>query len=291
MTRIAIAQYEIEKMPHWQAYEDKIVRLVEQAKENNADLLMMSEYAGLELASWADQHLKKQFEHIQTLLDQYQQLFLSLAEQYQLYIQPGSLPVKEKDGFYRNRAYFFSPNGKISYQDKIKLTPFELKTNLIHPGEKLTVFETSFGKVGMTICYDCEFPLLAKQLTMAGVKLLLVPSCTEKFSGLTRVMISSRARAIENQCYVAHSSLIGKASWCDFIDISTGQSAIYCPADLGFPEDGILVQAPLNMPEIIYADLSWDKIDHIRQNGEMLNFHDMQQDIHHILQSTDLIKM
>jgi len=282
MTKIAITQYEIEHLPNWQAYEDKILRLVERVKENEAELLTMSEYAGLELASWTEhtrwtEHkIDKQFAYINSLLPEYHQFYTTLAKQYQLYIQPGTLPVLAEDGHYRNRAYFFSPNGKIGYQDKIYLTPFEQETKLIRPGHQLQLFETSFGKLGITICYDSEFPALAHQFAKAGALLLLVPSCTEKISGLTRVSISSQARAIENQCYVAQSSLIGKVTWSDMIDINTGQSAVYCPADIGFPEEGILAQSQLNIPTIIYANLSWDKLMHARQHGEMRNFADLQ---------------
>lgn len=287
MTRIAVAQYQIEKLSRWQAYEDKMVRMVEQAKENDADLLVMSEYAGLELASWTENILAKQFEYIQSVLDQYHQLFLSLAHEYQLYIQPGTLPVKESDGYYRNRGFLFAPDGNIAHQDKIYLTQFELQTKCIRPGTELHAFDTSFGKIGLSICYDCEFPQLVKRLTEADVKLILVPSCTEKMSGLTRVSICSQARAIENQCYVAQSSLIGNTTWNDFIDINAGQSGIYCPADIGFPEDGILAQAQLNTPMLIYADLSWDKLEHVRQQGEMRNFQDSKKDIDSLITNTE----
>lgn len=289
MITISVSQYEIEQLPKWQAYEDKIVRLVEQAKENQSQLLLMSEYAGLELCSWLNSSLEEQLNYIQTILHQYKQLFSSLAQQEQIYIQPGTIPVKEKDGYYRNRAFFFTPDGQIDYQDKIYLAPFEQKIAL-RPGRELRIFETSLGKLGINISYDSEFPLLTKRLAAAGVNLVLVPSCTEKISGLTRVKISCRARAIENQCYVAQSCLIGKVSWSKFIDINIGQSAIYCPADIGFPEDGILAQAQLNAPMLIHANLSWDTLKHVRERGEMLNYRDMQKDINPELK-VDTIKM
>lgn len=292
MTKICVAQYEVERLPGWQAYEDKIIRMVEEARNNDAELLCMSEYAGLELAGWsAKESIPHQFEHLQTLLDAYQQLFLSLAEKYQLYLQPGTVPVKERDGYYRNRAYLFSPNGKIAYQDKIYLAPFELQIKCLRPGTELTLFETEWGKIGIAICYDCEFPPLTHELTRLGANLILVPSCTEKMSGLTRVAICSKARAIENQCYVALSSLIGKASWCDFIDVNSGRSAIYCPADIGFPEEGTLAQASLNTPMLIHAELSWNKLEHVRLQGEMHNFEDSQKESHLVCQSTNMMEM
>jgi predicted amidohydrolase len=289
--RIAVAQYEIECLPGWEAFEDKMLRTVERAKADNADVLAISEYAGMEIASWISGSLRQQFEYIQSRLPDYLALLSSLSSQYQLYIQPGTLPVSGTGQRYRNRAYFFAPDGKTGYQDKIFLTPFEQRTQLLQGGTELCLFDTAFCKIGIAICYDCEFPILSAQLVHAGANLLLTPSCTEKFSGLTRVTISSRARAIENQCYVAQSCLIGKANWCDLIDINTGQSGIYCPADSGFPEQGILAQAQLNTPMMIAADLSWDKLTFVRNQGEMRNFHDMQPNMDPILSSVKMVAL
>lgn len=292
MITLAVAQYEIQHLPSWQAYEDKIIRLVEDARGNNAQLLLLPEYAGLEIAGFCSgKTLPEQFTHIQNLLEQYQQLFLSLAKKHQIYIQPGTLPVLEKDNAYRNRAYFFSPTGKMGYQDKIYLTPFELETGLFKPGTALSIFKTELGNIGINICYDIEFPMLAKKLVHNDVHLILLPSCTERLSGLTRVSVSGRARAIELQCYVAHACLIGDAPWCEFIDINTGQSGIYCPADRGFPDNGILAQAELNIPALLFAELSWEQLAHIHTQGEMRNLNDSQQNIDHILHAINIIQM
>lgn len=289
--KITVAQYQIEQLPSWQTYEDKMVRLIEEAKEADSNLLALSEMAGLELASWiGNDNLKHQLEHIHSTLDQYKQLFISLADQFQMYIQPGTIPVKESDGYFRNRAFLFTPDGKIAFQDKIYLTPFERNMKLFRPGDKLNVFETKHGKIGIATSYDAEFPLISRRLALQGVTLILVPSCTEKFSGLIRVATSARARALENQCFVAQSCLIGKASWCDFIDINTGQSGIYCPPDIGFPENGVLAQAQLNTPMLIHAELSANKLTHVRQHGEMTNFLDMQNnDVKTILDAVNTI--
>lgn len=292
MTAIVVSQYEIQQLPSFEAYEDKIVRLVESAKESNAKILLLGEYAGLELASWSNNsNLSAQFEFIQKQLPAYQQLFLSLANEHDIYIQPGTLPVLEKDGYYRNRAFLFSPSGEVAYQDKIFLSRFELQSAHFQPANSLNVFVTSIGTFGINISYDNEFPFLAQQLTTNGAGLILIPSCTERISGLTRVAVTARARAIENQCYVAHSCLIGKASWSNLIDISVGQSGIYCPADINFYEDGIIAQTQLNTPMCIATELDFSKLNEVHERGEMQNFSDMQADMDAFLDSIVIIEM
>jgi predicted amidohydrolase len=289
MIKVAVMQYKIEQLGQWEAWEDKTVRLVEQAKAENANFLALSEYAGLELAGWTEPDLIKQFDYIHSLHDRYLELLRTLATKYQIFIQPGTIPVRVGKNLYRNRAYVFSPAGKIAHQDKIFLTPFEKSTQLLQADNKLNIIDAGFAKIAILTCYDCEFPALAKPLTSAGVKLIFVPSCTEKISGLTRVSICSRARAIENQCYVAQSALIGTSSWCDYVDINTGQSGIYSPADKDFPEDGILALADLNRQMMISADLNFEKLDYVREEGEMRNFIDSRVDISTTIEQTSVV--
>lgn len=275
---VTAAQYKIEKLSNWHEYENKIHRLVKQAKQQHTNILLFAEYAGLELASWTSGNLQTQCDALQVFLPAYKLLFQTLCNDYQMVIQPGTIPVLETDGFYRNRAFIFSPNKEPSYQDKIYLTPAEHTEHFIKSGNTLTVFDTAFGKIGIAICYDSEFPHLVHTLTKQGATIILVPSCTETPWGHTRVSISCRARAIENQCYVVQSPLIGDAHWCDYIENNVGQAGIFSPADLGFPEDGIVSQGEMNKVILLSSALQLDKLEYARKHGQVTNFTDMHLD-------------
>jgi predicted amidohydrolase len=272
---VTVCNYELENLASWQAYADKIRRLVKTAKISHSDLLGFAEYAGVELFSWIPGTLEQQFAETQKYIDDYITLYQSLAKEYQLYIQPGSIPVKVGT-HYKNRAYFFCKNGEVSFQDKIILTPSEIMTGLLVPGHELQLFQTDFGKVGIAICYDSEFPMLTHALVNAGANLIVVPSCTETLYGYTRVSVSCRARAIENQCYVANSYLIGSFAACDFFSDHVGHAGVYSPADVGCPIDGIVALNTTGQREMIHAELDWDKLAMARQEGQTTNFRDMQ---------------
>jgi predicted amidohydrolase len=274
-TIITVTNYELQDLANWRAYTDKLHLLASAAHENHSKLLALPEYAGMELCGWIAGSLEDQFAAIQNHLDDYIEFYQSLAQDYELYIQPGSLPVKV-GSHYKNRAYFFGTNGEVSFQDKMMLTPGEVSLGNIVPGDKLQLFDTEFGKVGIAICYDSEFPLLAHAMAKAGARLILVPSCTESLHGYTRVSISCRARAIENQCYVANSYLIGKLTHCDYFSDHVGHAGIYSPADLGCPADGIILQSRSDKAEMLSAELDWNKLETIRQHGQTANFSDMQ---------------
>ena len=75
------------------------------------------------------------------------------------------------------------------------------------------------------ICYDSEFPELARHLVDQGAFLLFVPFCTDERQGYLRVRYCCQARAVENQCYVVISGNVGNLPGVDNMDIHYAQSA------------------------------------------------------------------
>ncbi|MGZ8190262.1 MAG: carbon-nitrogen hydrolase family protein, partial [Methylococcaceae bacterium] len=206
---IATAQYDVSFLENWQAYQDKIERKVAEAAAQNTKILLFPEYFSMELASLFGQDiyssLSKQLDAMQSLLDDFMGLFHNLAQKYQCIIQAGTFPVRVDSGAYRNRAYLFMPDGGVDFQDKLMMTRFENEQWLIQSGDELKCFDTGYGKIAINICYDSEFPLLARKQVEAGANLILVPSCTDTRAGYHRVKIGCQARALENQCYVVQS--------------------------------------------------------------------------------------
>ena len=85
-------------------------------------------------------------------------------------------------------AWLCTPDGRTRYQDKIVMTRFERELWNISGGRELEVFDIPGAKVGVLICYDSEFPLLARQLCESGADILIVPGCTDTEAGYHRVM-------------------------------------------------------------------------------------------------------
>lgn len=276
--RIAAAQYDISFLRDWHEYENKIGRWVDQAACNGAQLLLFPEYGSMELASLfskeVQRSLGKQLESMQTLLERFSGLFRSLSAHYNVYIQAGTFPVKLEDGSFRNRAFLFDPEGHAPYQDKLQMTRFENEQWFIRSGSDIQIFETRFGRVGINVCYDSEFPLIARKQVEAGANLILVPSCTDTLAGYNRVRIGCQARALENQCYVVQSPTVGEALWSEAVDINIGAAAIYTPVDYGFPDDGVLAMGELNKAQWVFADLALKKIETVREEGQVFNYRD-----------------
>lgn len=283
MMVVAAAAYPVEKLDSWQSYTAKIDIWLRQAVAAGAQLALFPEYLAMELVSLlpAGRHPSPflQLSALQDFLPDFLELFSQMAEKYAIHIAAGTFPVAVNGSSFRNRCHFFSPDGCFGFQDKLVMTRFECDQLKIDPGDALTVFPTKSGTLGICVCYDIEFPLIARQLVEAGADILLVPSCTDTMYGHHRVQISCRARALENQCFVVQSATVGVAGWSETVDINIGSAAVLTPVDNGFPQNGILAESPLNMGQWLFAELATTSLAEIKKVGQVRNFHDWNQQL------------
>lgn len=274
MVRIAASAYPCELLDGWAAYEDKISAWVAEAAADGAELLVFPEWGGVELAGLdgpaAAKDNRKTIEAQDRWLARADDLHLRLAAEHGVHICAASALVHDEDGRPVNRARLMTPDGRIGIQDKLIMTRFERAPMGIQPGHIVRVFDTSLGRIGISICYDSEFPLIARAMVEAGVQILLVPSSTERLRGYWRVRIGAQARALEGQCIAVQSPTIGEAAWCESLGVSTGAAGIYCPPDKGFPDNGILAEGEVDKPGWVIADADLDAVAEVRRDGGVL---------------------
>jgi len=272
---IAAAAYPLDWFDDFAAYEAKITAWVADGVATGADLLVFPEYAAMELASLGGKavaaDLQGALSEVARHAPAMDALFARLAARHGVMILGPSGPVFVGNRPV-NRATLFGPAGIIGHQDKQIMTRFEREDWDVIPGaDGLTLFETPLGNLGVTICYDSEFPLLARTLAEAGAEILLAPSCTETLAGFTRVRVGAMARALENQCVTVQAPLVGAAPWCAGVEENTGRAAIYGPPDHGWPATGILAEGAMNDPGWVSATVSRALIAQTRANGGVLN--------------------
>lgn len=275
---VAAAQYPIDTFATFADFQAKAARWVNDAASLGAELLVFPEYGGMELASLLPEavrdDLQAQLHALQPLRDDIVTTWRALAESHRVTLLAPSLPWQLEDGRFVNRAWLFGPSGSADYQDKQIMTRFENDRWGISAGSGLKVFDTPVGRLGVLICYDSEFPDLARALVEGGAELLLVPSCTDTPAGYFRVRLSSQARAIEQQVAVVQSPTVGEALWSPAVDINIGHAAIYTPCDHGFPADGLLTISKDATPGWQLARLDLEAIRNLRHHGQVNNHAD-----------------
>ncbi|QLF69103.1 carbon-nitrogen hydrolase family protein [Peteryoungia desertarenae] len=274
---LAACQYKIELIETWESYVLHLTQLVHQAVERGAELVLLPEYAGLVLAGQLESDTRSDLHGsiagIQPLIPAWVELCEALARTHAIVFQPGSAPVLDPDGQYRNRAFLFGPDGLIGHQDKIIMTRFEREQWGIAAGKHgLTALDTPLGKLGILICYDNEFPMLARNLAEQGVDLILAPSCTDTLAGAYRVRIGAQARALENQIAVLSSPTAGTAPWSPAMDENRGRAALYVPSDYGMPPSGIYAESESDAVEEshwLITEIDLDTVRRLRTEGQV----------------------
>jgi predicted amidohydrolase len=274
--RLAAAQYPIDAIVSWDAYEAKLRTWFSAAVEGGAQLLVFPEYGAMELARiagdevWSD--LQRSIDFISELRPRIDALHVDLACQHRVHVVAASLPERDANtGRAYNVARLITPAGEVGVQRKIVMTRFEREAWDIRGGQDVCVFDTAIGLVGIAICYDAEFPLISRAMCEAGAELILVPSCTEGAFGYHRVRVGAQARALENQCHVVQSPTVGTALWSPAVDRNHGAAGVFGPPDLGFPVDGVISLGVLNEPQWVFADINPAAVERVRREGAVLN--------------------
>ena len=153
-----------------------------------------------------------------------QNFMRDMAQQHQVWIIGGTLPLQSSEmGKVLNTTLVYNPQGEcIAQYNKMHLFSFSNGTEsydesrTLLGGNSVNSFETPFGRVGLSVCYDLRFPELYRAL--GDCTLMVVPSAFTYTTGQAHWEILLRARAIENQCYVLAAGqggqhLNGRRTW------------------------------------------------------------------------------
>lgn len=203
----------------------------------------------------------------------------ALAREFGTNIIAGSTAVIEH-GTLHNVAYLCHRDGRVESQYKIHPTPNEKNSSDMKGGDGLRVFDTDAGRIAILICYDSEFPELARLLSHQGADIVFVPYWTDTRHAHLRVRYCAQARAVENECYVVTAGSFGTLAGVPNVDIQYAQSAIFSPSDIGFPPDAIVAEATANTEMTIFAELDLAKLHWLRKQGSVRNSQDQRRDLY-----------
>jgi predicted amidohydrolase len=268
--RLGLCQWTIGPACGLDGWAARLDREVAYAAGMGAELLVMPEYAPLELAAGDGPDLAGELAMAVAAAPAAVALAQAVARRHGVWLVPGTLPMA-MDGRIVNRAPLISAAGAVAFQDKHVMTRFEAEQWGVVAGAAPSVFATPWGVIGIAVCFDLEFPGLVRAQVEAGAWLILGPSCTDTVAGFNRVRIAAAARAMENQCFVGIAPTVGEAPWCGTLDVNRGYAAVFGPVDRGFPEDGVIARGAMDQGQWIFADLDPAAIDRVRESGAVRN--------------------
>lgn len=144
--------------------------------------------------------------------DIYLNLLTEEAKKNRVYLSTGSMAVARGNSIF-NMSHMIDPEGVIVGEySKCHLydaSPggIDIRESAVFTaGNSISVVDTDLGSLGSMICYDIRFPEMARLYALAGVELLFVPSVFNTVTGAAHWHTMMKARAIENQIFIAATS-------------------------------------------------------------------------------------
>ena len=170
-----------------------------------------------------------------------------IASEHGFYLICGIDELHPKGDRIYDSSVLIDPNGSVAgVYRKVHLWASEQK--FFTPGNSFPVFRTRFGKIGLGICYDLEFPEPARIMALGGADIIFFSSAQPK-PMQTMVGTYVRSRAGENSIFACHSNRVGREGHLVYF----GQSQIVSPTCQPLArmnESEGLIQAELDLPSI-----------------------------------------
>ena len=280
--RIGLVQWQMRLFPSVESLYEQIEFFVDTVAGYKSDFVLFPELFNAPLM--AEYNHLNEAESIRKLADHTLHLrdkFIELAVKYNVNIITGSMPQMRRKKLY-NVGYLCRRDGTHEMYEKIHITPNELHYWGLVGGNKIRVFDTDAGKIGVLICYDVEFPELPRVMADLGMQILFVPFLTDTQNAYTRVRACARARAIENECFVAIAGCVGNLPRVENMDIQFAQSVVFTPSDFPFPTNGVKAEATPNTEAVLIVDVDLDLLKELHHFGTVRTRKDRRYDLYEI---------
>jgi len=279
VVRLGLIQWQMRPYKNMDALLEQSEFFIGSLAGYNSDFALFPELFNAPLMG-NDNHLSESdaIRALAEYTDEIVEKFSAFAISYNINIIAGSMP-EIIDGILYNVGYLCRRDGTVEGYEKIHITPNEVKYWGMQGGDKIQVFDTDCGKIGILVCYDSEFPELSRLLADQGMEILFVPFLTDTQNGYSRVRHCSQARAIENECYVAIAGSVGNLPNVHNMDIQYAQSMVFTPCDFAFPTNGVKAEATPNSEMILIADVDLDLLRELNEFGSVRNLKDRRTDL------------
>ena len=184
--------------------------------------------------------------------------FSSLAEKCECDIIAGI--IEKKSGNYFNTVIHIEKNGKLkNHYHKIHPFSYSDEDKYFSAGNNPAITCLGDWKIGLSICYDLRFPELYRFYAKENVHLIIIiANWPDTRIEHWRTLL--KARAIENQCYVAAVNRVGKDPKLNY----TGFSGMYDPM-------GKEIVAVENEEKVIFVDLDKNYMNEVRKKFPFLD--------------------
>lgn len=287
MVRVATVQYQMRTITSFDEFAAQCEFFIDTAAEYNCDFLLYPELLTNQLLALVPAERPEQSaRRLHQFTAQYIKFFGHMAIKYSVNIIAGTHLTVENDVLY-NIAYLFRRDGSMEKQYKLHITPAEARWWGVSAGDRLHVFDTDRGKIAICICYDIEFPELARIARAKGANIIFVPYNTDIRAGHLRVRSCAQARCIENHVYCVLSGAVGNLPFVEGADIHYAQACILTPSDIHFARDAVAAEATPNVETMLLHDLDLEVLQRTLRTGSVRPWMDRRTDVYRVVYEDD----
>ena len=266
MNTIKIALCQMKVIDNKEENLKKAISMIKTASKMDANLIILPEMFNCPYENEKFMEYSEDTENSYTL-----NLISKTASEEKKYIIAGSIPEKEatstSEKIY-NTSFMFNPKGKIiAKHRKMHLFDIDVKgkiyfkeSDTLTAGNQITIAETSFGKIGIGICYDIRFPELARLMALEGADILCYPGAFNLTTGPAHWEMLFKARACDNQVFTigVAPALDKNANYNSY-----GHSLIVNPW-------GEIISSASFEEELIIAEIDLNEIKKVREELPLL---------------------
>ena len=283
VVRIGIVQWQMRLFRNFDALVEQAEYFIDSVSAYKSDFILFPEFFNAPLMADFN-HLgeAKAVRKLAEVTEPLRDRFIEFAMSYNVNIIAGSMPYVDEEGRLLNVAYLLRRDGTWDSFFKIHPTPSEVQAWGMSGGDRIQVLDTDCGRIGILICYDVEFPELARLYAEQGMQILFVPFLTDTQNGYNRVRRCAQARAVENECYVAIAGCVGNLPRVNNMDIQFAQSAIFTPSDFAFPTNAIKAEATPNTEMTVIGDVNLELLKELHNFGSVQTLKDRRRDLYEI---------
>nr|XP_018912339.1 PREDICTED: omega-amidase NIT2 [Bemisia tabaci]XP_018912340.1 PREDICTED: omega-amidase NIT2 [Bemisia tabaci] len=254
------------------------LKFVKKAKEGGSNIIVLPECFN---APYGTKYFPEYAESIPD--GETSRALSAAAKEVKAYIVGGSIPERDGSKLY-NTSTVWSPDGQlVAKHRKMHLFDIDIpggitfkESEVLSPGNTPCIFDTEYCKIGIGICYDIRFFELAALYRKAGCDILIYPGAFNMTTGPLHWDLLARARAVDNQVFVAAVSP-ARDEKADYI--AYGHT---CAVD---PWGKTLAQAGAE-EELLFADIDFETMKNIRQQIPVS--HQKRNDVYDLVVKSNL---
>lgn len=239
---------------------EKAKNMIVQAADKGADIVVLPEMFNCpyDIKNFRE-YAEKEFCYGDTL-----KMLSSVSREKKILLIGGSIPELDRKENVYNTSFVFNKDGNlVGKHRKMHLFDIDIKgemtfkeSKVLTPGNKITIIDTKWGKIGIAICYDIRFPELIRLMALNGAKIVFIPAAFNMTTGPVHWELLFRSRAVDNQIYIAG---ISPARDTNYSYVAYGHSLVVNPwgtiTDILDEKEGILI-----------SELDLDYINKVRES-------------------------